>query len=373
MSDSATDRTWMARAIAVAERGRGTVRPNPLVGCVLVRDDELVGEGHHERAGGPHAEVVALRAAGDRARGATAYVSLEPCDHTGRTGPCTTALAEAGIRRVVYALPDPNPVASGGSRRLAAAGIEVEAGVLAPWAERQNEVFLRHLRAGRPMVTLKLAQTWQGSLVAPAGRWITGLAARTAVHRLRAAADAVLVGVGTVLADDPRLDVRHVDVSADAQPRPVVLDSHGRTPAGAAVVRPGALIVTTDPVDVGWRAAMVDAGAEVVVVAADADGRPSPTDALTALDARGVTAVLAEPGATLSRTLVRAGLVDRLVVHVAPRGTQGPSSPPTLAHCLHPPAGAGWTWRTLAAGSLAGDVELVAAPTQQPAQQRRSA
>lgn len=372
MIDSATDRAWMARALALAERGRSTVRPNPLVGCVLVRDGELVGEGHHERPGDLHAEVVALRDAGDRAAGATAYVTLEPCAHTGRTGPCSTALVDAGVHRVVYAVADPNPVAAGGTAQLAGAGIEVTGGVLAAWAERQNEVFLHGVRTGRPLVTLKLAQTWDGALVAPGRRWVTGPAARTAVHRLRAAADAVLVGIGTVLADDPRLDVRHVPVRDGAQPRPVVLDSRGRTPVDAAVARPGAVVVTVGPVDRGWHDGLTAAGAEVVPVAAGADGRVAARAALGALADRGIGSVLAEPGATLATALVREELVDRLVVHVAGRPRDG-GGQPTLTTAACPPPDAGWTWCPLASGTIGDDIELVAAPVGRHVEQRRSA
>lgn len=371
MSDSATDRAWMARAIALAERGRRTVRPNPLVGCVLVREGQVVGEGHHERPGGPHAEVAALAQAADRAAGATAYVTLEPCDHTGRTGPCSLALLDAGVRRVVYAVADPDPAASGGAARLAAAGVAVDSGVLAAWAARQNEVFLHTVRADRPFVTLKLAQTWDGALTAPGRRWVTGPTARTAVHRRRALADAVLVGVGTVLADDPRLDVRHVDTAGAPQPRPVVLDSHGRTPADAAVVRSGAIVVTLGDVDDAWRVAVTAAGAEVVAVAAGDDDRVDPAAALAALADRGISAVLAEPGATLAAALVGHGLVDRLVLHVADRPAGG--EPPVLPACVRPPADGAWMWCRLASGTLGDDVELVAGRTDAPAEQRRSA
>lgn len=373
MTHSALDRTWMARALALAERGRTTVRPNPPVGCVLVRDGEVVGEGYHERPGAPHAELAALRDAGERARGATAYVTLEPCDHTGRTGPCTTALTDAGVARVVYAVPDPNPVATGGAERLRAAGIEVEGGVLGPWAERQNELFLHHVRTGRPLVTLKLAQTPDGALVAPEGRWVTGPVARTAVHRLRAASDAVLVGVGTVLADDPRLDVRHVPVAPSDQPRPVVLDTSGRTPVTAAVVRPGALLLTGPDVDPRWRARTVDAGAEVVPVALAADGRLDLAAAVTAMAERDLLAVLAEPGPTLAAALVAARLVDRLVLHVAGAAGGALAAAAAMTPVVRPPGDGTWAWRTLAAIALGQDLELVAAPVDRAAEQRRSA
>lgn len=371
MSEPSTDRSWMARALVLAERGRATVRPNPLVGCVLVRDGEVVGEGHHERPGGPHAEIVALGAAGDRAAGATAYVTLEPCDHTGRTGPCSRALLDAGVTRVVHALDDPNPVAAGGAARLEAAGVEVTRGVLADWAARQNDVFVVATREARPHLTLKLAQTADGALTASAGRWITGAVARTAVHRLRAAADAVMVGVGTVLADDPRLDVRHVPVEPEAQPRPVVLDTMGRTPPSAAVVRPGAVLLTSATPDREWRQQVEAKGAEVVPVAAAPTGLDL-TVALTALARRGITAVLAEPGATLAAALVARRLVDRLVLHVAGR-VPGPSGLPRMTPAVAPPAGAPWRWRTVASGAVGADTELVAVPVDAATPLQRSA
>lgn len=312
--DAAGDARWMARAVALAERARAHVAPNPHVGCVLVRDGDLLAEGWTRPPGGPHAEAVALAAAGDAA-GATAYVTLEPCAHTGRTPPCADALVEAGVTRVVVARHDPHAVAAGGVARLRGAGVEVEVGVLGEWVDRQLAGFLAATGAGRPHVTLKLAQTVDGSLTAPSGRWVTGAASRRAVHRLRARVDAVLVGSGTVLADDPRLDVR--DASAPrGQPRPVVLDARGRTPAGAHVVRPGAIVVTTDD-GADRLAPLAGAGVDVVRVAAAASGGVDLRAAMAALAARDVQTVLAEPGATLAGALMAADVVDRVVRHVA--------------------------------------------------------
>jgi diaminohydroxyphosphoribosylaminopyrimidine deaminase / 5-amino-6-(5-phosphoribosylamino)uracil reductase len=224
------DSRWMRRALELAERGRWTVSPNPLVGCVLVRDGEVVGEGWHFRAGGPHAEVAALEAAGELAAGATAYVTLEPCGHAGRTGPCTQALLAAGVSRVVAAIPDPHPEAGGGAAMLRADGVRVDVGVLAEEARRQNAVFLHGVAAGRPYVTLKLAVSLDGRIAAADGtsRWLTGPQARRHAHALRAEADAVAVGSGTVLADDPLLTVR-LDGYAGPQPLRVVLDRRVRT------------------------------------------------------------------------------------------------------------------------------------------------
>jgi diaminohydroxyphosphoribosylaminopyrimidine deaminase / 5-amino-6-(5-phosphoribosylamino)uracil reductase len=328
------DRAHLARAVAVAEAARGRTSPNPAVGCVLVRDGRVVGEGATAPVGGPHAEVVALRAAGDRARGATAYVTLEPCAHHGRTPPCADALATAGILRVVYACPDPNPLATGGAETLAAAAVDVsgpaEVGdTLRGAVAGQLEGFLTVVRRGRPHVTLKLAQTVDGRLVAPGGtRWITGDAARAAVHRWRDAVDAVLVGIGTVLADDPRLDVRDVPARGAAReegrPRPVVLDTHLRTPVSATVVRRGALVIAGPDADGGRRGALEGAGAEVVTVAAGADGRLLLPAAFAALAATGVNSVLAEPGGTLARAMLDDDLVDRMVLHVGLHLGDGP-------------------------------------------------
>lgn len=354
------DRAAMARAVALAERGRATVRPNPLVGCVLVRGGRLVAAGWHERPGGPHAEAAALRVAGDGARGATAVVTLEPCGHHGRTGPCADLLVSAGVGRVVYAVAEPHPD-RGGARRLREAGIPVETGLLAPWVEAQNEVFLHCQRTGRPFLTLKLAQTRQDSLTAPAGRWITSREARTAVHRVRALSDAVLVGSGTVLADDPRLTVRHVQAAA-GQPRPVVLDARGRTPAGAAVVRPGALVVTAPGSDPRWRAELAGRGAEVVEVPVGPAGGVDLPAVLAVLADRGVQAVLAEGGGTLASALVREGLVDRLLLHVATSAAgQLAGSGITRAAAVRP-GGATARWRVEWFRRLGPDREVALAP-----------
>lgn len=356
------DEGHMARALDLAERGRATARPNPVVGCVIVRDGQVVGEGWHERAGGPHAEVVALEAAGDAARGATAYVTLEPCAHAGRTGPCANALIAAGVARVVYATADPSPDAGGGAAVLEAAGVEVVGGLLQGRAAAQNEVFLHAARLGRPHVTLKLAQSLDGALVAPGRRWLTSQQARQRVHAQRAQADAVLVGVGTVLADDPLLDVRHVAAPA-GQPRPVILDAGGRTPTAAAVIRPGALVFTTAASAPAWRDALIAAGAEPVVVAPANEGGVALPEVLDRLYEREVRSVYAEGGATVAAALVAARLVDRLVLHVARQVIAGSGLPRTTPAVV-PGAGAGWHWSTRHTESLGPDLEIVAVPLQ---------
>lgn len=305
---------WMRRALDLAERGRWTVSPNPLVGCVVVRDGEPVGEGWHERAGHAHAEIRALADAGPRARGADVYVTLEPCAHHGRTGPCTAALIEAGVARVVAALPDPNPVAAGGAAALRSAGIEVELGLLEDEARRQNEVFLHGLATGRPLVIAKGAVSLDGRIAAADGssRWLTGEEARRRAHQLRAEVDAVLVGSGTVLADNPALTCR---IDGAPQPLRVVLDGRGRTPADATVLDEAAptLILTATP------SALGRVRAEVVEVQPGAEGRG--LDLKSVLDAlwqREVRSVLVEGGAEVLHSFVSAGLADRLQIHVAP-------------------------------------------------------
>jgi diaminohydroxyphosphoribosylaminopyrimidine deaminase/5-amino-6-(5-phosphoribosylamino)uracil reductase len=290
---TAADERFMARALELAARGRWTVSPNPMVGCVVVADGEVVGEGWHERAGGPHAEVAALRAAAHAARGATVYVTLEPCAHTGRTGPCTHALRDAGVARVVAAMPDPNPDAAGGAEQLRAAGVTVELGVRAAEARALNDVFVVNVTRQRPHVTLKAAVSVDGRIAAEdaTSQWLTGEAARRRAHELRAGADAVVGGAGTVLADDPQLTCRLPGYRAP-QPLRVVLDRRGRV---------------TD------QHRVLDGAAPTLVV------RDGGLDGLLArLWDRDVRSVLVEGGAAVISAFLRAGCWDTLQLHVAP-------------------------------------------------------
>jgi diaminohydroxyphosphoribosylaminopyrimidine deaminase/5-amino-6-(5-phosphoribosylamino)uracil reductase len=315
------DYRYMAHALQLAERGLYSTDPNPRVGCVLVRAGEIVGEGWHERAGEPHAEIFALIAAGDRARGATAYVTLEPCCHHGRTPPCSEALIAAGVARVVIALKDPNPrVAGGGMAQLQAAGIETACGLLAAEAEALNPGFVSRMRRGRPYVRCKLAMSLDGRTAMASGesKWITGAPARADVQRLRARSSAILTGIGTVLADDPSLNVRLDTVENTRQPLRVVVDHQLRMPPGARMLSlPGATLICAISETAAPREALRAAGAEVVLLKAH-DGRMRLTEVLAVLAMREINEVLVEAGATLSGALLAAGLVDELVIYMAP-------------------------------------------------------
>ncbi|KNE78829.1 MULTISPECIES: bifunctional diaminohydroxyphosphoribosylaminopyrimidine deaminase/5-amino-6-(5-phosphoribosylamino)uracil reductase RibD [Streptomyces] len=316
----------MRRAVTLAARGTGSTSPNPVVGCVILdAAGEPAGEGYHQRAGGPHAEIHALRAAGERARGGTALVTLEPCDHTGRTGPCTGALIDAGIARVVYAVADPHDEAAGGAATLAAAGIEVERGLLAAEAEEVNLPWLTSVRRRRPFVRWKYAATLDGRTAAADGtsRWISSPASRADVHRLRAEADAVIVGSGTARADDPQLAVRHPDLldtlgAGLRQPLRVVVDSN------ASAVRPGARVLdgsapTLVAVAEDADAAHLEGLVPVVRLPRAPGGRGlSIPMLLRTLYEREVRSVLLEGGATLAGAFVAARSVDQVVGYLAP-------------------------------------------------------
>lgn len=314
MSD---DTRWMARALELAGRGWGRVAPNPLVGAVIVRDGERVGEGWHTEYGHPHAEVEALRAAGEAARGATAFVTLEPCSHHGKTPPCTNALLAAGVRRVVFAASDPNPKAAGGGEVLRAAGVEVLGGVMAEEARDQNAVFFHaHSGAERPFVALKLALTLDGRIADHAGSsvWITGEEARSEVHRLRAGFDAVAVGSGTALADDPKLTVRGA-LEPRVPPVRVVFDRGLRLPLESALVttaREVPVVVVAGTVPPAEHAAALETRGVRVLRAGNVH------DGLRALREAGIASLFVEGGATLASEMLRAGVVDRLYLFYAP-------------------------------------------------------
>ncbi|CAN5281584.1 bifunctional diaminohydroxyphosphoribosylaminopyrimidine deaminase/5-amino-6-(5-phosphoribosylamino)uracil reductase RibD [soil metagenome] len=311
---------FMRCALALAERGWGQTAPNPMVGAVLVREGAILSEGWHERFGGPHAETNALAAAGERARGAHLYVTLEPCTHHGKTPPCTDAIIQAGVRAVSIAAPEPTRAAGGGADVLRRAGLEVQLGVEERRARELNAAFYHSAASDRPWVVLKLAVSADGAIAAPPGpdgrrgtRWLTGDAANAEVHRLRAAADAIAVGIGTVLADDPRLTVRHFEAPR-VQPARVVFDRRARTPIDSFLVStaretPAIIVVANESLPAVQL--LRGHGVEVIV----AQELP---EALRLLRARGIQSLLVEGGAGIAGALLSAGCVDRLLLIEAP-------------------------------------------------------
>jgi diaminohydroxyphosphoribosylaminopyrimidine deaminase/5-amino-6-(5-phosphoribosylamino)uracil reductase len=320
-SFDAQDQAFMARALVLATNGLATAHPNPRVGCVLVRDGAIVGEGWHAQAGGPHAEAMALANLQSSAVGATAYVTLEPCNHHGRTPPCTDALIKAGVKRVVYAVDDPNPLVNGGgARALRAAGVQVASGLLAAEATELNAGFIKRMRQALPLVRVKLAMSLDGRTALSDGRskWITGEAARLDVQHWRARSSAILTGIGTVLADDPLLSVRPAG-AAVRQPARVILDSELRTPPQARILAGAAAAnvwIFTTSTDAKRIAALQARGARVEP--AGRDGPVELAQVLRALAQAGMNEVLVEAGATLAGALIQQQCVDELLLYVAP-------------------------------------------------------
>jgi diaminohydroxyphosphoribosylaminopyrimidine deaminase/5-amino-6-(5-phosphoribosylamino)uracil reductase len=313
----------MRRALDNALRGWGQTAPNPMVGAVIVRDDEIIADGWHARFGGPHAEVAALAAAGDRARGATMFVTLEPCTHHGKTPPCVDAIIAAGIARVVIAARDPNPVAGGGLEKLKAAGIDVETGVLESEAREQNAAFFHSFVSDRPWVTLKIAATEDWAIADPTGRrrWITGAESRAEVHRMRANVDGIVVGVGTVIADDPELTVRDAPAPR-VPPMRIVFDRSLRIPRTSKLVvtaREVPTTVVTSATDAAAIAELSAAGVRVLQASSLSEG-------LRGLRSLGIRSVLVEAGPRLTRAFWDDHLIDRLVLFMAP-GSLGDEAP----------------------------------------------
>jgi diaminohydroxyphosphoribosylaminopyrimidine deaminase/5-amino-6-(5-phosphoribosylamino)uracil reductase len=317
------DQAFMRRALRLAQKGRGKTAPNPMVGAVVVKNGAVVGEGFHPGPGAPHAEVIALNQAGKRAKGATLYINLEPCCHTEkRTPPCTEAILRSGIRRVVAAMTDPNPLVSGrGLDLLRKAGIEVTEGVRREKAERLNEIFIKYITTRRPFVILKVAMTLDGRIATADGssRWITGEAARWEVHRLRSEVDAVLVGIGTVLADDPMLTARRPGMK---NPIRIVVDPHLRIPLKAKLVtsvsEAPTLLVTTSSASSEKIRKLEKEGVQVMLLP-HSKGKFSFEDLFERLGKGGVTSVLIEGGGTVNGTALRAGVVDKVIFYVAPK------------------------------------------------------
>ncbi len=351
----------MRRALALAEKGRGKTRPNPLVGAVLVKNGRVVGEGYHKRAGGPHAEIHALRQAGARARGADLFINLEPCCHRGRTPPCTGALIEAGVRRVVVGQQDPNPqVAGRGQRALEKAGVMVERGLLQEDCERLNRAFSKYITTGMPWVVLKTAMSLDGKIATRSGesRFITGEAARRRVHETRAGIDAILAGTGTVIADDPTLTARLPGKKPRAPIR-VILDRTGRIPLRAKVFQnageEGVLLATGPTFPPARKTRLEKMGVEIIPLKENKNGLDL-NALMRELGRREIISVLAECGGTLAANLLARGLVDWLMVFIAPLiiggerapGPVGGQGANKLAHALiisHPSAtGVGEDW-----------------------------
>ncbi|HEX6911689.1 MAG TPA: bifunctional diaminohydroxyphosphoribosylaminopyrimidine deaminase/5-amino-6-(5-phosphoribosylamino)uracil reductase RibD [Longimicrobium sp.] len=359
---SEQDRAHVRRAIELAWRGWGRVAPNPLVGCVLVDGGgRVVGEGWHTQYGRPHAEVEALRAAGEAARGATAYVSLEPCSHHGKTPPCTDALVAAGVRRVVFAGFDPNPRAAGGGEVLRAAGVEALGGVEEAAVRDQNAVFFHAhgpLGAERPFVALKLAMSLDARIADRDGRsvWITGDESRAETHRLRAGYDAVAVGIGTALADDPRLTVRGA-VEPRIPPARIVFDRALRLPADSRLVRTARevpVVVVCDPDTPADRGrALEDAGVTIIPASGLADQ-------LRAIRTAGVRSVFVEGGAGLASALLRADVVDRMYLFQAPL-LMGPDGVAPFAGIASPPLADAVRWRPVSTQAFGADTLLTLA------------
>jgi len=374
----------MRKALAIAERGRGSTHPNPVVGALVVKGDRVLGSGHHKVAGGPHAEVAALDRVGKGARGATLYVTLEPCCHVGRTGPCTKTILEAGIRRVVVGCLDENPLVWGrGIAAMRRAGVKVDVGCLKTECRAANRGFFTWIRSGRPLVTLKAAASLDGFIAPPkAGRsngrihWITGPRARQAAHELRRQHDAVLVGAGTVAADDPRLTVRLPGAAAGPAPLRVVLDGRLSSPPTARLFRqkgvapplvlgadPEGLAPTLGRTVAAKSRALGRAGAELLWVPSDREGRIPLLKALEALGQRGVQSVLVEGGSLVFGALINARLVDRVAFFLAPTLmgggipiSAGPGLPPALPLRFGP----------LEAQPLSGDILLRADVVAEP-------
>ncbi len=346
MRPSRRDTRYMALALRLAARARGATSPNPMVGAVVVAGTRIVGKGYHHRAGTAHAEILALREAGARARGATLYVTLEPCSHQKkRTPPCVPAVLASGLRRVVVAMPDPNPRVRGrGIQRLRRAGLRVDVGCLQPLAERLNEHYCYWVRTGLPFVVLKSAMTLDGKIATATGesRWITGEVARRHLHRQRGHFDAILVGVGTVLRDDPRLTARGGEgLAAGRQPLRVILDSRLRTPLKAAILRRGPVnpVILTLPSAPRSRMKRLQSLNVTVAPLAGRPGRISITAGLRYLGRAGITSVLVEGGGEVNASVLASGLVNRVLLYVAPKllggqdakGVLGGRSPSRLA------------------------------------------
>lgn len=315
MTELTQDQIWMRRAIELARQGQYSTKPNPNVGCVIVKDGIIVGEGFHPKAGQPHAEVFAMRQAGEQGRGATAYVTLEPCAHYGRTPPCAKGLVEAGVAKVIVACPDPNPLVAGkGVQILKDAGIDVEMGICEDEAHSLNDGFLKAMATGMPYVRVKIASSLDGRTAMASGesKWITGVEARQDVQHWRAISGAVITGIDTVLADDCQLNVRNLndvdDLSTVVQPKRIILDRQGRLPLNAKILEYPETVMVMGP----YRQELADLGVTQLEI------QPLPELLQQLVQQHQIYNVLVEAGATLSTAFLQAGLVDELISYVAP-------------------------------------------------------
>ena len=321
----AEKKRYMTAAIRLARKGRGMVSPNPLVGAVIVQGNKIVGSGYHHFYGGPHAEVYALKSARERARGADLYINLEPCCHHGKTPPCTDALIKSGIRRAFIGISDPNPLVSGkGLRKLREAGIEIETGILQDECRLLNETFIKYITQNIPFVVLKLAATLDGKIATATGdsRWISGEAARRLVHRLRSEADAVLVGSGTVLADDPQLTARHYSGANRKNPVRIIVDTRLRTPLSSQLLRTAheikTIIATTQQAPKSKIVKITQRGAEISIVSSR-NGRVDLKRLMRHLAKQGIAYVVIEGGSELSAAALHDGIVDKVLFFYAPK------------------------------------------------------
>lgn len=327
-----THRAYMNRALALAHQGKGRTSPNPLVGAVIVNAGQIVGEGYHQKAGEPHAEIHALRAAGEKAKGGTLYVNLEPCCHWGRTPPCTDALIQAGIKHVFAAHLDPNPkVAGKGIEQLEEAGITVNVGLCAETAEQLNEIYIKHVKTGYPFVILKMAMSLDGKIATCTGesQWITSAASRQKAHEIRDEVDAILVGIGTIVSDNPALTTRLPNKQGKDATR-IVLDSHGRTPTSAKIFNSesgvGVIIAVTPQAPAQNIATLEKAGAEVIITPAK-EGRVCFKTLMETLGERAITSVLVEGGGKVNVSALASNVVDKAMCFIAPKFIGGKQAP----------------------------------------------
>jgi len=326
------DSFFMEQALSLAEKAKGRTTPNPLVGAVVVKDGQVVGQGYHQKAGGPHAEVFALDEAGEKAQGATIYVTLEPCSHYGRTPPCTKKIIAAGIKKVVVAMIDPNPkVAGRGIEQLKHAGIEVVVGVEEEKARALNEVFLKYITTGQPFVILKTGMSLDGKIATKTGesRWITGPEARAYVHQIRDEVDAIMVGIGTVMHDNPQLTTRLPDCKAK-DPIRVIVDSKGQIPLDAQVLnlqsQTRTIVAATSQIPPKKIELLQEKGAQVLIIE-EQDGQVNMHKLLEQLGKLEITSILLEGGSTLNGTMVREKLIDKIFFFIAPKIISGRNAP----------------------------------------------